>query len=99
MMHDPISQAELAAILEVALALASQEEWVGPIPALEGQSVKLGLLLQRLKLRVPQFWQDSPEALAGLLARDHPGLAADIAGYDPRALGFVIRMHRFLSEG
>jgi hypothetical protein len=94
-----MDQAKLVASLSVALALASQDEWVGPIPALEGQSVKLGLLVQRLKLRVPQFWRDSPETLAGLLARDHPGLAADIAGHDPRALGFVIRMHRFLSEG
>ena len=98
-MHEPMNHVELAASLEVALGLALKEEWDGPIPALEGHSVKLGLLVQRLKLRVPRFWLEPPETLARLLANDHPGLAAEIAGHDPRAFGFVIRMHRFLSEG
>ena len=89
---------DLVERLKVALDFALKDMWDEPIPVVNN-SLKIGLLIQTLKMRVPQFWFECPESLAKHLTEDYPELAAEVAKYDPRVFGFVARTHRFILKG
>jgi hypothetical protein len=89
---------DLSKHLEVALDLAAKDIWDGPIPDVGGYSLKLGILIHRLRSRVPDFWHEKPDELAKQLIDTAPALAAEIVKYDPVAFGFVVRTQRFLAK-
>lgn len=89
---------ELTKHLEIALTYAMKEEWDLPVPAIEGYSLRLGILIHRLRQRVPQFWLEEPGDLAKQLIEIAPKFAEEITGYDPVAFGFVVRTQRFLAK-
>lgn len=62
-------------------------------------SLRLGILIDGLKSRVPHFWLERPGDLAKQLLEEAPELAEKIVKYDPVAFGFVARIHRFLAKG
>lgn len=83
-------QVELTKHLEVALDIALNEPR-GLAPPVDGSSLKIGILVQRLMRRVPRFWLEQPDSLAKRLTDHHPDLVAEIAEFDPHTLGFVVR--------
>lgn len=84
--------------MKVALSCALRDNWEGPIPAIEGCSLKMGLLFESIQFRVPKFWLVEPATLAARLARECPGIVEKLAKFDPSGFGFVVRMRLHMLE-
>lgn len=85
---------DLVDLLDKVFVLARNDVWTGPLPAAGQSTLKLGLLVMRIRKAVPLLWNLDPETAAAELERSHPVLVTEILRCDPRALGFVMRMHR-----
>lgn len=75
-----------------ALSCALRENWEGPIPAISGSSLKMGLLFEQVRFRVPEFWLEHLIKLAARLAGDSPEIVEKLHKFDPKAFGFIVRM-------
>lgn len=84
--------------VRVALSCALRENWEGPIPAISGSSLKMGLLFEQVRFRVPEFWLAEPIKLAARLGGDSPKIVEKLRKFDPNAFGFVVRMRLHILE-
>lgn len=84
--------------MRMALSCALRENWEGPIPAISGSSLKMGLLFDQVRFRVPEFWLEEPIMLAARLRGGSPEIAEKLRSFDPNAFGFVVRMRLHILE-
>ena len=93
-----MDKGEFGEWVRVALSCALRENWEGPIPAIAGSSLKMGLLFERVDFRVPRFWLEEPTSLAARLAGDCPEIVEKLRSFDPIAFGFVVRTRLHILE-
>lgn len=79
--------------LEAGLALGVREAVEIPVAVIP---MRLRLMLKRLELLVPAFWNEAPSRVADTLAEENPALLEALSVFDPQTIGFVARTQRIV---
>lgn len=86
---------QLAEKLRIALELAREEAWGHPIPR---ATMRLGIILQMLSNRFPDYWDENVDNMAHALLQDSRELAEKLDEFDSLTLGFAMRTQRFMQR-
>lgn len=81
--------------LAAGLSLGQRDTWELPVA---GTPMRLRLMIKRLELVVPSFWNEAPLQVADTLAEKNPELLQALSSFSPQSFGFAVRTARWVQR-